>query len=240
MNWSRNKKELEENGYTVLSDLYSNTELDQIIRCIGNSERNGSSFLKSKELFAIRQLVKNIPELADLLFNQNMLALITEFAGPEYFLTKAIYFDKPKESNWFVSYHQDLSISVDKKVDCLGYANWTVKKGQFGVQPPIQILEDTITLRIHLDATNEDNGALKVIPGSHLDGVIRLDSEYMQRKDGVVCEVGKGGVMIMKPLILHASSKTTNGRQRRVIHLEFNQVKLTETMKWLEFREIFS
>ena len=119
--------------------------------CIENAEQKESSFLKTKDLFAICQLLKNIPELTELVFNRKLTELISELSESDcYFLTKAIYFDKPSASNWFVAYHQDLSISVDKRADVEGCVNWTFKKGQYGVQPPIEILQDTITIRIHL------------------------------------------------------------------------------------------
>ncbi|MCF1422935.1 phytanoyl-CoA dioxygenase family protein [Mangrovimonas futianensis] len=234
MNYEKNKIELEENGFSVLDNLYSDHEIYGILACIENAEQDGNSFMKTKDLFAIRQLIKNIPELSDLLFNEKLIELISDLSESEYFLTKAIYFDKPSKSNWFVAYHQDLSISVDQKMELENYTNWTFKKGQYGVQPPIEVLEDTITIRIHLDKTNRNNGALKVIPKSHLNGIIRAESKDWNLDKEYVCEVEKGGAMLMKPLTLHASNRTTNGMKRRVIHLEFNKHNLTEPLAWLE------
>ncbi|WP_405207176.1 phytanoyl-CoA dioxygenase family protein [Aquimarina sp. LLG6339-5] len=238
MNYSNNKIELEENGYSVLTDLYSDNEIRRILACIENAEQDGNSFIKSKDLFAIRQLIKNVPELSDLLFNKKLTELISNLSESKYFLTKAIYFDKPSDSNWFVAYHQDLSISVDRKADLENYSNWTFKKGQYGVQPPIEILQDTITIRIHLDKTDKNNGALKVIPKSHLNGIVRADSKDWSIENEFICEVEKGGVMLMKPLTLHASNRTTNGNKRRVIHLEFNKHNLTKPLDWLERNKI--
>ncbi|MBW1296360.1 phytanoyl-CoA dioxygenase family protein [Aquimarina litoralis] len=238
MNYEKNKIELEENGYSVLSDLYSDDEISQILACIENAEQDRNSFMKTKDLFAIRQLIKNVPKLNKLLFNKKLTELISNISESKYFLTKAIYFDKPGESNWFVAYHQDLSISVDKKADLEYYSNWTFKKGQYGVQPPIQILEDTITIRIHLDKTDKNNGALKVIPKSHLNGIVRTDSKDWSIDEEFICEVEKGGAMLMKPLTLHASNRTTNGKKRRVIHLEFNRHNLTKPLDWLERNKI--
>jgi len=238
MNYARNKIELEENGFSVLADLYSENEITRILAYIENAEQDGNSFMKTKDLFAIRQLIKNVPELSDLLFNEKLTELISDLSESEYFLTKAIYFDKPSESNWFVAYHQDLSISVDKKANLENYVNWTFKKGQNGVQPPIKILQDTITIRIHLDKTDKNNGALKVIPKSHSKGIIRAESKDWDIDNEIICKVEKGGAMLMKPLTLHASNRTTNGKQRRVIHLEFNKHKLTEPLAWLEHYEI--
>jgi hypothetical protein len=238
VNYTRNKIDLEENGYSILSDFYSDKEISEIVTCLQNSEQSGTSFLITKDLVAIRQLIKNVPDLSDLLFNEKLTELISNLSQSNYFLTKSIYFDKPIQSNWFVAYHQDLSISVDKKADLKNYVNWTFKKGQYGVQPPIEVLKDTITIRIHLDKTDNGNGALKVIPKSHLNGIIRVESKNWNIKNEFICEVEKGGVMLMKPLTIHASSRTTNGKQRRVIHLEFNKHKLAEPLAWLEHYEI--
>ena len=217
MTYKRNKIELKENGFSIIPNLYSEKEVNQIISCIENAEQDKNSFLKTKDLFAIRQLIKNIPHLNELLFNDNLTQLISDLSESKFFLTKAIYFDKPSESNWFVAYHQDLSISVEDKADLTNYVNWTFKKNQFGVQPPIEILQDTITIRIHLDDTDKNNGALKVIPRSHLKGIVRVNSKDWDKKSEQVCEVKKGGAMLMKPLTLHASNRTTNNKQRRVI-----------------------
>lgn len=238
MQYQQNKLELEENGYSLLSDLYSESEVSQILACIESADQNGNAFLKTKDLFAIRQLLNQIPSLAPLLFNSKLLTLLAELFEGDCFLSKAIYFDKPSESNWFVAYHQDLSISVNQKAKLSNYSNWTVKRGQIGVQPPIHILEDTLTVRIHLDRTDEQNGALKVIPKSHLNGLVRLDSKAWNTDAAKVCSLEKGGVMLMKPLSLHASSRTTNGKRRRVIHLEFNKHQLAEPLEWLEYYKI--
>ncbi len=238
MSYTKNKIELEENGHSVLAQLYTDKEVNQILACIEDAEQDGDSFRKTKDLYAIRQLIKNVPELTNLLFNEKLTNLISDLTNSEYFLTKAIYFDKPSESNWFVAYHQDLSISVNQKVDLENYTNWTFKKGQYGVQPPIEILKDMITIRIHLDNTSKENGALKVIPKSHLKGIIRADSKDWNTESEFICEVEKGGAMLMKPLTLHASNRTTNGKKRRVIHLEFNKHHLSKPLTWLEYYEI--
>lgn len=238
MRYERNRIELKENGYSILADLYSDEEINQILICLESNKKDNDAFLKTKDLFAIRQLIKNVPELAQLLFTQKMIELISELSESKYFLSKAIYFDKPSQSNWFVAYHQDLSISVDQKLELENYSNWTFKKGQYGVQPPKKILEDTITIRIHLDATNEHNGALKVIPKSHINGITRFNPENWNQENEFICEVKKGGVMLMNPLTLHASNRTTNGKKRRVIHLEFNKHLLAKPLNWLEYYEL--
>lgn len=185
--------------------------------------------------FAVRQLVEKCPEILNLIFqNKVFKELYSDLCGMEYFLTKAIFFNKPKMSNWFVSYHQDLSISVKNKSNEEGFQNWTVKDNQLGVIPPKQILNNTVTMRIHLDRTDESNGALKVIPKSHSKGIIRIDESFKinNYEKEFLCEVEEGGVMIMKPLLLHASERSVSNFDRRVIHLEFCNTDVP--MEWLE------
>lgn len=238
MNYKQHKVQLEEKGYSILENLYSDSEIDKLITCINNVENTGSSFLKTKDLLAIRQLLINVPDLADLLFNAELKSLLSCFFEDHYFLSKAIYFDKPSASNWFVPYHQDLSISVAEKTDVKDFKNWTFKKGQYGVQPPLHVLQNTVTVRIHLDDTDENNGALKVIPSSHSNGVVRNDTANYITDNEQVCKVKKGGVMLMKPLTLHASGRSTNTKKRRVIHLEFNNQNLPGSLEWLERLDI--
>lgn len=238
MNFEKNKSELDAQGFSICSELYTLTEVAEIIKLVDAIDSNHNSFLKTKDLFAIRQFMNNIPELSKLIYNQNLLKLIKEVGGEDYILTKAIYFDKPASSNWFVAYHQDLSISVSNKASVAEYKNWTFKKEQYGVQPPVHILENIITLRIHLDDTNEGNGALKVIPKSHIKGIFRPTAINWEQVKEVVCNVNRGGVMLMKPLTLHSSNRSTTKAQRRVIHLEFSNQELADPLQWLERREI--
>ncbi len=238
MNNRNFKYTLEQKGYAILDHLYSNLEIQQITTCIQEATQHGEGFLKTNDLFAVRQLLKNIPQLKRVLCNDNLTSLLSSIYTHPYFLTKAIYFDKPPNSNWFVPYHQDISISVHQKIDSEYYKNWTYKKGQHGVQPPLKILKNITTVRIHLDDTTAYNGALKVIPSSHKRGIIRTDQKEWDTHTEYVCNVQKGGVMLMKPLTLHASNRTTNGKQRRVIHLEFCDQALEAPLEWLEFQNI--
>lgn len=137
-------------------------------------------------------------------------------------------------SNWFVAYHQDLTISVDKKVETENFGPWTVKQNQFAVQPPLEILKSNFTIRIHLDDTDEQNGALKVIPKSH-NAIYRPETIDWEKESEVVCNVNKGGIMIMKPLLLHSSGRTTNNKKRRVIHIEFGNQNLPQNLNWSEY-----
>ena len=230
MQYNENKIELEKGGYSITSVLYSKKERSEICDLIDKN----TSFSKEQPVYSIRKLLNAIPSLSQVLFNPNLIELIHEVGGKNYFLTKAIYFDKPQGSNWFVSYHQDLSISVLERHNTDGYKNWTVKKAQFGVQPPDEILNKTITVRIHLDDADATNGALKVIPESQRKGSVRFQKEWIDSEGEVICNVNAGASMLMKPLTFHASKKSSNGKRRRVIHLEFCDQELQKPLIWSE------
>ena len=150
---------------------------------------------------------------------------------------RAILFDKTPDANWKVAWHQDLTIAVQEKHDLLDHGPWSLKDGVVHVQPPMPLLESMITLRLHLDDTPADNGALKVLPGSHRHG--RLDAKAIaalrNSTSEHVCEARAGDILLMKPLILHASSASSNPGHRRVVHVEYAPPNLLHpSLSWAE------
>jgi ectoine hydroxylase-related dioxygenase (phytanoyl-CoA dioxygenase family) len=227
--------QINSDGFAIINSVYTENEIDEIISLIekGTQDKTeNTTFRKSEDLFAIRQFHKEFPETVPFIFNRKLKDIITTNFGEGYFITKSIYFDKPEKSNWFVAYHQDLTISVNQKTEVANFKNWTVKQNQFAVQPPNEILQNNFTIRIHLDKTTKDNGALKVINNSHSKGVFKVDD--LEVENETICEVEKGAIMIMKPLLFHASNKTTNNERRRVIHIEFSNQQLPEGLEWSE------
>jgi ectoine hydroxylase-related dioxygenase (phytanoyl-CoA dioxygenase family) len=228
------KESFFENGFAVINDIYSDMEVEKIKDSITKADTSKATFRKSEDLFAIRQFLKEIPDVAEIIFNNKLRTIVKEIFTNSYFVTKSIYFDKPGNSNWYVAYHQDITISVDKKMNIEGFESWTVKQNQFAVQPPLEFLQDNFTVRIHLDDTNELNGALKVIPKTHNRGILRSDSIESDKQKEQTCNVMQGGIMLMHPLLMHASGKTINNQKRRVIHIEFSNKILPDNLNWSE------
>ena len=164
---------METDGFAIISNVYTDAEINTFSKIISEADNSRTTFRKTNDLFAIRQFFKEIPGAIELVFNHKLIGIIDSIFGSGFFVVKSIYFDKPENSNWFVAYHQDLTISVAKKKEIEGFGPWTNKNNQFAVQPPLQILEGNFTIRIHLDDTTEENGALKVIPTSHQKGIFR-------------------------------------------------------------------
>lgn len=132
-------------------------------------------------------------------------------------------FRKTSDCNWKVPYHQDLSIPVAERVEHPALSGWSVKEDGLYVQPPIELLDGLLAARLHLDPCGDDDGALRVVPGTHRLG--RLSPERIaamdKRRDEVVCATDVGDVMLMRPLLLHASSKAERPSGRRVLHFLF-------------------
>ncbi|QBJ86344.1 phytanoyl-CoA dioxygenase [Chryseobacterium gleum] len=233
-NLDNHKSHILEYGFAVINHVFSKQELEEIDTVLQSIDTSKENFRKSEDLFAIRQFLKEVPEIKDLIFNENIRKVVKEIFGEKYFVVKSIYFDKPETSNWYVAYHQDLTISVDKKLELPGFGPWTTKQNQFAVQPPVNVLENIYTIRIHLDDTDENNGALKVVPKSHAKGIYRPETIDWTVETEEICNVEKGGIMLMKPLTLHGSNRTTNGKKRRVIHIEFSDIELPEALQWSE------
>ena len=225
-------------GYSIIENIYTPAEIYQLLTMISSADTSADTFRKSAGLFAIRQFLKELPAAADLIFNGRLKALLHELCGPGYFVVKSIYFDKPGDSNWYVAYHQDLTVSLDQKLDMPGYGPWTVKQAQFAVQPPVHIMQNITTFRIHLDDTDEANGALRILRGSHAHGIVRPETIDRAAWPEINCNVKQGGVMVMKPLLLHSSGKTTNKRSRRVIHIEFSSHELADGLTWSEYMQV--
>ena len=223
-------KKLTHKGYAIINFIYTKREVNRITAMVDNFfKTNGEENPHAK-----RSILQKIPNLREVLMNKN-LKRIVDTIDENAVLVKSMYFDKPPQSNWYVTWHQDQTINVKEKIEVEGYSGWTNKDGLIGVCPPEALLLNTFTIRIHLNDANTENGALKVIPGSHhkklTDTEIKLITESSFPTD---CEVAAGGVQIMRPLLLHASAKTTSQKRRRVLHLEFTSSTLPEGLTFFE------
>jgi len=132
-------------------------------------------------------------------------------------------------------WHQEITINVKDKIETTGFTGWTKKEDYYGVCPPDAILKKTLTVRVHLDDTDQENGALKVLAGSQNKKLTNEEIQLItQNSVPYACDVDACGVQLMRPLLIHASSKAISQKHRRVIHLEFNSEELPNGLKWAE------
>lgn len=224
-----NQQRFEENGFEIINHVFSTMEIQAILDFLVTKN--------IKEVFGMRSFLKSFPALTPLIFNQNLISIIDSI-GKECKIIKSIYFNKPPSANWIVNWHQDLTINVTGKSNHQEFKNWRFLKERTIVQPSLEILENIFTIRIHLDSCTQQNGALQVIAKSHHNGVVNLSNKTTQlNKTKKVCEVKKGGILVMKPLLFHSSKRTENQKNRRVIHIEFSNKDLPKGMRWLEAQD---
>ncbi len=141
------------------------------------------------------------------------------------------YFEKSVSRNWFAPFHQDLSIPVVERIDHSELRCWASKEGGLFVQPPVSLLEKMTAVRIHIDDCSSEDGPLKVMPGSHLFGRVKSSNEIGTVEE-IDCVVGMGGALVMKPLILHASSRSKSANRRRVLHFLYGPPELSFGLRW--------
>ncbi|MFZ5638940.1 MAG: phytanoyl-CoA dioxygenase family protein [Pseudomonadota bacterium] len=143
-------------------------------------------------------------------------------------------FRKDVDCNWKVPYHQDLSIPVAERIDHPALSGWSVKEDGHYVQPPVALLETLLAVRLHLDACGIDDGALRVVPGSHRLGRLPADriADIDKRDEEVVCMADAGDLVLMRPLLLHASSKAARPNGRRVLHFLFARPVPGHGLRW--------
>jgi hypothetical protein len=215
---------LNANGYSIVPNLISLAEYGHLAVALGEVEGPGRRGLLQE------------PQIANIANSEKLKKLVRPFVPSEPRAVRTIYFNKSPEANWAVSWHQDVTIAVRERSEVPGFQAWSVKKGVLHVQPPAEILERMLTVRIHLDDCDETNGALEVLPGSHLHG--RLTAEQVddmaKERAAAVCRVPAGGALLMRPLLLHSSRRSESGRPRRVLHLEYAGVELPVPLEWAE------
>jgi ectoine hydroxylase-related dioxygenase (phytanoyl-CoA dioxygenase family) len=220
------EQEIEVNGFTIVDAYLDLESIDTLCKDI-------TALDIALGRAGIRNLLALAPSVRELAQSQELRALVEPILGDTARVVRGIFFDKQPAANWKVPWHQDLSIAVKNRLEIPDFHPWSFKEGIPHVQPPTAILEQMLTVRIHLDRTDESNGALKMIAGSHAGG--KLTTSQIDRwklSPAIFCDCEAGGVLLMRPLLLHASSVASIPSHRRVIHLEYALDRLPLGLEW--------
>lgn len=213
-------------GFAVLPQLLSPIELERVAAAMA-----GRADVGARDLL-------DAAWCADLAHRLHADARLRDALPRTHVPVQCTSFEKSTQRNWLVPVHQDLSIPVAARVDHPALAGWSNKDGTCFVQPPVEVLERMVALRLHVDDCDLDDGPLHVVAGSHRHG--RLDdAQAIALRDArgtVACPVPRGGAMLMRPLLLHASSKATGTSRRRVLHFLFGPPQLPHGLAWAHAR----
>jgi ectoine hydroxylase-related dioxygenase (phytanoyl-CoA dioxygenase family) len=209
------QQELEEFGFSIVPAVVTTGHLEAI-----EQEITDLDFRRSRA--GIRHALKR-QTIAALATNAALLDLARCVLGQRAFPYRATVFEKTAASNWLVVWHQDTALPLRNRRDTPGWGPWSLKDGVTYAHAPASALAQVLALRVHLDDSESDNGPLRVLPETHMLGVLTDDAihEMAQRVKPVDCLVSKGGIVAMRPLLVHASSKCENARRRRVVHIEY-------------------
>ena len=209
------KESIAENGFAVLPDVIHAASLDhlmhQLLRLAPQRSRAG-----------VRHAL-GLPPVAELARSSQMIELAREVLGSAAFPFRATLFDKSPAANWLVVWHQDTALPLRERMDVSGWGPWSVKEGVDYAHAPAAALSEVLALRVSVDDSNAENGPLRVLPRTHTMGVLSDDRihDLAAHITPVECLARCGGVVAMKPLVVHASSKSQSERPRRVLHIEY-------------------
>src|SRR5262245_48732581 len=152
-------------GFSIFENILSSQECDALPKTVGavSDGRAGS-----------RNLMSN-PAVSSLAYDFRSLRLTLKMLGTEAVPFRATLFDKSSAANWHVLWHQDRALPLLYEVSCSEWGPWSMKCGVRYALAPRWALERVVALRIHLDASGQENGPLRVIPGSHKSGVMNAE-----------------------------------------------------------------
>ena len=209
-------------GFAVVGGVFDAAELDGISNDLGRA-----SLQRSRA--GARHLL-NVPAIAALARDARLTELAADVLGCDPVVFGATLFDKSSEANWLVVWHQDTALPLIERRATAGWGPWSTKGGITYAHAPASALSQVVALRVHLDASTEDNGPLRVLPGTHNLGVLTDQQIHSaaERIEPVTCTVARAGVLIMRPLLVHASSKVSSAAPRRVLHFEYAASRVFE------------
>jgi ectoine hydroxylase-related dioxygenase (phytanoyl-CoA dioxygenase family) len=209
-----------EHGFAVMASCLDNATVEPLGDQLDQNRHSERNLL-------------SVPIVRELATSKPVREIVETILGPQCFAVRGIFFNKTQESNWKVVWHQDLTIAVRERREVDGFGPWSKKAGITHVQPPAETMSRMLAIRLHLDGSGPDNGPLRVIAGSHSEGRLSAKQvENRQKSNCVTCIVPRGGALLMRPLLLHASSACTVPKPRRVIHFEFAAEDLPEGLQW--------
>jgi Phytanoyl-CoA dioxygenase (PhyH) len=231
---SNGVSQFERDGFQIFESLLESGECDllsgELTPLFEQQQKSTSS-----KIGGLRNLLRISSRVSQFATSEMIISLLEKAAGLPVLPVRAIFFDKNLEANWLVPWHQDLAIAVAGRNETPGFTGWSIKDETLHVLPPREILESMMTIRLHLDDCDASNGALKILPVTHRLGKLGAAdiSKWMAHSEPVICELSKGDALLMRPLLLHASSPAENPKHRRVLHIEYATQELPNGLKWL-------
>jgi hypothetical protein len=202
-------------GHGIHEHVFSRAEVDGVLDALSRAEVPRTK--------AGARHILTVPDVRAMATDPRLMSIAATYVGSGATPFRATLFEKCPAANWLVSWHQDTTLPLREQVDDSQWGPWSTKAGVLHARAPAWALERVIALRVSLDDSTMANGPLRVLPDTHCEGVLNDEriAELARRIPAVDSLAAAGGVVTMRPLTVHASSKSVSDKPRRVLHIEY-------------------
>jgi len=208
---------LSEQGYTILRSVIPETAMAAsralTERIVAYAERNlEDPFTKyyirhRADQGSLYDLYQRHPEFQPLAQLPTVLDALEEVLGPDIYLYENCLVYKPRGKKNGVPWHQDF---ISRPNEPRKYIAWMA-----------------------IDDVTRENGAMKIIPGSHTQGFLpwhrvqgethhdRVKPECVDESKAIYAELHAGDVLIFNQLLLHSSEEINSNKPRRAFRVSY-------------------
>jgi ectoine hydroxylase-related dioxygenase (phytanoyl-CoA dioxygenase family) len=194
--------DLEQHGFTILENYMSAEFLDRMRARVdelfdAEGANAGSEFRREENARRLANLVDKGEVFREAIVKPEILELVSSVLGPRFKLSSLNVRSADPHSNSLQPLHVDMGLVRDEK----GYA----------VCNTVWMLDDFTT----------ENGALRVVPGSHRSGQRpqdQLSDPNSIHPDEIVVTGSAGTVVVMNAHLWHGGTANRTARERRALH----------------------
>jgi hypothetical protein len=229
--------DLDRDGYVTLPAVFDQGRIEEMRQGLAQALESGQPAIKGDEgaIYAARNILTLWPEVSTAWKVEPLVTALSDLLGSAFGLVRVLYFDKPPGQSWALPWHKDMTIAVrDNTLPSRQFHKPTRKAGVPHVEAPESVLAHMLTARIHLDDVTDENGPLKVVPGSHQSG----KALSLNVADVRTLYADAGDILLIRPLVAHCSNRSLphTNRHRRILHLEFAAgAELPDGYCWHDF-----
>ena len=206
---------IQKQGFAIIPEVLASPEIGVLLNQLDDAHLPRSRA-------GVRHAMR-LPVVAAMAQDSRLMEIAKKALSEKAFPFRATLFDKSPTANWLVVWHQDTALPLRERREMLGWGPWSIKDGVNYAHAPASALAQVLALRVHLDDSTAANGPLRVLPKTHAIGVLSDEElhDLSTRVTAIDCLLPVGGVLAMRPLIVHASSKSQSYAPRRVLHIEY-------------------